>query len=71
VVVGMPLQAVGLTSIASLLWLVPPVHMYRQLKGAYGLTTKGALWRATLLTMFAFIVITMFAAVLVGLGTFE
>ena len=71
VIVGMPLQAVGLTSLASLLWLIPPFHMYRQLKGAYGLTTWGAVWRASLLTMFAFIVIALFAALLIGLGTVE
>jgi hypothetical protein len=45
--------------------------MYRQLKGTYALTRWGAIWRTTLLTMFALIVISMFAALLVGMGTFE
>ena len=71
VVAGVLLQAGHLSTLASLLWLTPPFHMYRQLKGAYALTRWGALWRATLLTIFAFIVISLFAAVLVGMGTFE
>ena len=71
VVAGIVFQAIGLATIAGLLWLLPPFHMYRQLKGAYGLGRWGALWRATLLTMFAFIVISLFAAVLVGMGTYD
>jgi len=71
VVAGSIFQVVGLASIAGLLWLLPPFHMYRQLKGTYALTRGGALWRTTLLTMFAFIVITLFAALLVSMGTFE
>jgi len=71
VVAGVAFQSVGLTSIAGLLWLLPPFHMYRQLKGTYGLTRWGAIWRASLLTMFALIVVSMFAALLVGVGTFE
>ena len=71
VVAGSIFQVVGLASIAGLLWLLPPFHMYRQLKGTYALTRGGALWRTTLLTMFAFVVITLFAALLVSMGTFE
>ena len=71
VVAGTIFQAVHMTAIAGLLWLVPPFHMYRQLRGAYALGWWGALWRASLLTMFALIVISLFAALLVGMGTFE
>jgi hypothetical protein len=71
VVAGVLFGAVGLASIAGLLWLLPPFHMYRQLKGAYGLSTGGALWRASLLTIFALIVIGLFAALLVGVGLFD
>jgi hypothetical protein len=71
VVAGVIFQAIHLTAIAGLLWLIPPFHMYRQLKGTYMLGWWGALWRASLLTMFAFIVISLFAALLVGVGTFE
>ena len=68
---GLLFGAVGVTSIAGLLWLLPPFHMYRQLKGAYALGRGGALWRATLLTIFALIVMGLFSAVMVGVGTFD
>ena len=71
VVAGLIFQSIGLVSVASLLWLIPPFHMYRQLKGAYNLGWWGALWRAALLTMFAMIVVGLFAAVLIGLGTVD
>jgi hypothetical protein len=71
VVIGVIFQSISLTALAGFLWLIPPFHMYRQLKGAYGLSRWGAIWRATLLTMFALIVISMFAALLVGMGTLE
>ena len=71
VVAGVIFQAGGVAALAGLLWLIPPFHMYRQLKGAYGLSTGGALWRASLLTIFALIVVSLFAALLVGVGMFE
>jgi len=71
VVVGVIFQSIALTSLAGLLWLIPPFHMYRQLKGAYGLSRWRAIWRASLLTMFALIVVSLFAALLVGMGTLE
>jgi hypothetical protein len=58
-------------SLSSLAWFVPPIHMYRQLRGTYGLSRTGAVWRAALLTIFAFIAISLFASLLVGLGAFE
>jgi hypothetical protein len=48
--------------------LVPPVHMYRQLKGAYGLNRVSALWRATLLLGFAATALGLFAVAVVLLG---
>jgi hypothetical protein len=64
---------IGLVSdaIASLAWFVPPFHMYRQLRGTYGLGKTGALWRTFLLTIFAFMAISLFGSLLVGLGAFE
>jgi hypothetical protein len=70
VVAGLLFGAVGMTTIAGLLWLLPPFHMYRQLKGAYSLGRGGALWRTTLLTIFAMIVMGLFSAAMVGVGTF-
>jgi hypothetical protein len=58
-------------SVASLAWFVPPIHMYRQLKGAYGVSTGGAIWRTFALTIFAFIAISLFASLLVAIGAFD
>jgi len=71
VVAGLLFGAIGMTSIAGLLWLLPPFHMYRQLKGAYALGRAGALWRTVLLLLFATIVMALFSAVLVGVGTYD
>ena len=64
---------VGLVSdsVSSLGWFVPPVHMYRQLRGTYGVSKAGAVWRTFLLTLFAFIAISLFASLLVALGAFD
>jgi hypothetical protein len=58
-------------SIASLFWFVPPIHMYRQLRGAYAVSKWGATWRTAVLTVFAFMAIGLFASLLVTLGLFE
>lgn len=58
-------------SMASLAWFVPPVHMYRQLRGAYSVSKGGAVWRTALLTIFAFIAIGLFTSLLFTLGAFE
>jgi len=58
-------------SIASLAWFVPPIHMYRQLRGTYGVSRGGAVWRTILLTIFAFIAISVFASLLVTLGALD
>jgi len=71
VVAGLLFGAAGMTGVAGLLWLLPPFHMYRQLKGAYALGRAGALWRTVLLLLFATIVMGLFSAVLVGVGTYD
>lgn len=48
--------------------LVPPIHIYRQVKGAYGLSRFSALWRAFVLLIFATIALTLFAMLLLMLG---
>lgn len=48
--------------------LAPPFHMYRQLKGAYGLTRFSALWRAALLVLFALFSAMLFLALLLTIG---
>lgn len=66
-------SAVGVVSqtLSSLAWFVPPVHMYRQLRGTYGVSKAGAVWRSALLSIFAFIAISLFASFLVMVGAFE
>jgi hypothetical protein len=71
VIAGLLFSAAGAWSIAGLLWLIPPFHMYRHLKGTYSLGRIGALWRTALLALFATVVVSLFATVMVGLGTFD
>lgn len=59
------------SSLASLAWFVPPVHMYRQLRGAYGVGKWGAVWRTFALTIFAFIAISLFVSFLVTVGALD
>lgn len=64
------LGALGWSALAGLMILLPPLHMYRQLKATYGLTRFGALWRTVLLTVFAVTAIGLFIAMLFALGIF-
>ena len=59
--------AAGLPGVA-LAALVPPVHLYRDLKGAYGLTRFGALWRTALLLLFSLIALSVFGMAVIVLG---
>jgi hypothetical protein len=55
-------------------WLLifgPPVHMFRQLKGAYRLRWPSALWRTVFLLWSAFIAMGIFLTALIALGIFE
>ncbi len=71
VIAGGLLASLGLPSIASLLFFVPPVHMYRQLKGAYRLSRVNALLRTMLLLNFAFVVSSLFFLAMLGIGLFD
>jgi len=70
-VLAMLLGAAGLSSIAGLLFFIPPFHMYRQLKGAYGLSRTSAVLRTMLLLFFTLIALTLFGLILVALGLFD
>ena len=48
--------------------LVPPIHIYKQLKGAYGLSRRSALWRTFILLLFVSFTITLFFLLLLTLG---
>jgi hypothetical protein len=54
-----------------MLAFAPPVHLFAQLRGAYELRKRSALWRTVALSIFAFIALTLFAMLLLGLGLME
>lgn len=66
----MVLSALGLKGapIAALVSLVPPIHLYRQLKQAYSLSRAGALVRTFLLLISGLITSLIFILLLLGLG---
>ena len=61
-----PLLGSSLAPIA--LTFFPPFHMYRQLRGTYGLSRFSALWRTFFLVLFAFWASTLFFLLLLTLG---
>ncbi|MCP3735531.1 DUF3667 domain-containing protein [Sphingomonas sp. RP10(2022)] len=48
--------------------LVPPIHMFRQLRGAYCLRKRSALWRTAVLLVFAWAALLSFVALLLVHG---
>jgi hypothetical protein len=70
VITGSLLRVAGI-GLVGLLLLLPPVHMYRQLRGAYLLSRPSALWRAVLLTFGASVIAVLFGIGLVLLGLFD
>ena len=60
----------NLTGIAGLITvLVPPVHMFIQLRGTYDLTNMEALWRTVALLFIAMISLILYALIVAGLST--
>jgi hypothetical protein len=62
------LVAAGAGGLASFLLFMPPIHMYRQLMGAYGLSRWSALWRTVLLVSFSFVVSGLFFTAALAIG---
>lgn len=62
-------KAIGLPGgmIATVLTLGPPLHMYKQLRGAYGVSRFGAIWRTIALLIFAGIAGLIFFALIFGM----
>lgn len=62
-------KVIGLPTgiIMTVLTFGPPLHMYKQLRGAYGLGRLGALWRTFALLIFTIVAGTLFFIVLLGL----
>jgi len=54
--------------LVALATIIPPVHIYRQLRGAYELRRFSALWRTIVLLAFISIVLTLFVNLLLVLG---
>ncbi len=71
VIAGGALAAVGLASLAGLLFFVPPFHMYRQLKQAYELSRFSAVMRTAALLTFAFIAAGLFITIAVAIGALD
>ena len=82
-ILGMAMAVIGAIAAASPPWIAPvfgilsavlvfapPVHMFAQLKGTYGLSIFSALWRTILLLLFSIFVVSLFlvAIILLGLG---
>jgi hypothetical protein len=65
------LRPLGLSAdwIMGAMTFLPPVHMYRQLRGAYRLSRASALWRALLLAIFATVAASFFMGLLLLIGT--
>jgi hypothetical protein len=60
---GLPGGLIALVAIVA-----PPVHMFVQLRGAYSLRKRSALWRTVLLLHFAFLALVAFSMLLLVLG---
>jgi len=58
--------ALGLDSAAALLVFLPPLHMYRQLRGTYACSRLGAAWRTCALLVIAATALTSEAAIIVA-----
>jgi hypothetical protein len=57
-------------TIALAVFFIPPIHIFRQLRGAYGLSRWSAAWRTFLLLIFAFVALSLFVTLLLMLGAF-
>lgn len=66
------LNAVGVPGgvVALAASLVPPLHIYKQLRQTYALSRFSALWRLAVLAIFISIVVTLFLRILLLLGAF-
>lgn len=54
----------------SALLIIPPLHLYKQLRGAYGLSRFSAFWRLIVLSLFIWIIVILFLQALLLLGAF-
>lgn len=52
------------------LLIIPPLHMYKQLRHTYELTRFSALWRLFVMSIFIWVIVALFAQALLLLGAF-
>jgi hypothetical protein len=73
----MLVMAVVLLAVAGVTWgplyallvvVVPPLHIYSQMKGAYALSGFSALWRTTALLLFSIVTLMLYFTLVLGLG---
>lgn len=69
VILGGLLSVVGAGGYIAWLALIPPWHMYRQLKGAYQLTRTGALVRTVLLLFAAATILLFWVGIVAAIGS--
>jgi hypothetical protein len=59
---------VGTATLATLGAIVPLIHIYKQLKGAYSLSRFSAVWRTLMLSVLIWVIVFLFVDVLLLLG---
>ena len=69
-VIAMVLVKIGLPTevAAGAVFLLAPVHIWTHLRGSYGLSKRGTLWRFLLLSLFIWFALALFAVILLVLG---
>jgi hypothetical protein len=54
--------------VVAMLFVVPPIHMFLQLRGAYGLGLRGTLWRTVFLVLSSLLVMTLYLLLILMLS---
>lgn len=63
------LRPLGLGAVTGLAaTVIPPIHVYRQLRAAYRVSRWSAVWRTAVLIVFAFLALALFLVLLLVLG---
>ena len=71
VILASILAYAGVTGMVPFLLLLPPVHLFLQLRGTYHLGLWGALWRTGVLLIAAVFVLSFFALLIIALGALD
>ena len=64
----MAMNGLGGGWVFTALAVIPPIHIYKQLRRTYGLSRFSALWRVVLLLFFIMVVVVLFLQILLLLG---